>query len=88
MVVKLGVVMLCDGKCRVKDCVRLFKDFCVYGFIFFCCIIFLCVYVVFIDFRNVIFFLYKVKGFCFIRFKERYIYYVLYYFMKLIVFFI
>lgn len=86
MVVKLGVVMLCDGKCRVKDCVRLFKDFCVYGFIFF--LLYYFFNVVFIDFRNMIFFLYKVKGFCFIRLKERYIYYVLYYFMKLTVFFI
>lgn len=73
MVVKPGVVMLCDGKCRAKDCVRLLKDFCVYGSIFFCCIIFLCVYAAFIDLRNVTFLSHKVKGFCFIRFKERYI---------------
>lgn len=80
--------MLCDGKCRAKDCVRLLKDFCVYGSIFFCCIIFLCVYAAFIDLRNVTFLSHKVKGFCFIRFKERYIHPVLYYFMKLTAFFI
>lgn len=86
MVVKPGVVMLCDGKCRAKDCVRLLKDFCVYGSIFFLLHYFF--NVAFIDLRNVTFLSHKVKGFCFIGFKERYTHHVLYYFMKLTAFFI
>lgn len=70
----------------VCGCSKIFV--CMGLFFFFVALFFLCVYAAFIDLRNVTFLSHKVKGFHFIRFKERYIHPVLYYFMKLTAFFI
>lgn len=56
MVVKPGVVMLCDGKCRAKDlCVVAQIFLCVWVLFFLFCFFVQCVFAAFIDLRNVTF---------------------------------
>lgn len=56
VVVKPGVVMLCDGKCRAKDlCVVAQIFLCVWVLFFLFCFFVQCVFAAFIDLRNVTF---------------------------------